>query len=71
MSKACSSGSSSEALPSAALIPPSAAAEWTAGRVELRDERDVRARVVGLDGRPHPGKAGADDEDIVRRTHGW
>ena len=28
MSKACFSGSSSEALPSAALIPPSAAPEW-------------------------------------------
>ena len=28
MSKACFSGSSSEAFPSAALIPPSAAPEW-------------------------------------------
>ena len=28
MSNACFSGSSSDALPSAALIPPSAAPEW-------------------------------------------
>ena len=44
-------------------------ARVAADRVDLRDERDVGARVVGLDRRAHAGAAGADDEDVVLRFH--
>ena len=44
-------------------------AGMAAGRVELRDHADVRACVVGLDGRAHAGAAGADDQDVVRCFH--
>ena len=69
MSKACFSGSSSEAFPSAALIPPSAAPEWLRVGMDLRDERDVGARIVRLDGRAHPRAAGPDNEHVVLRFH--
>src|SRR5207253_7909350 len=38
-------------------------------RVDLREESDVGARVVRLDGCAHAGAAGADDEDVVLRFH--
>jgi hypothetical protein len=37
--------------------------------VDLREKRDVGARVVRLDRRPHARAAGADDEDVVLRLH--
>ena len=40
-----------------------------ADRMDLRDERDVRARVVCLDGGAHAGAAGADDQHVVLRFH--
>ena len=40
-----------------------------AGRVQLRDHRDVRPGVVGLDGRAHARAAGADHEDVVLSDH--
>jgi hypothetical protein len=40
-----------------------------ARRVNLRDERDVGARVVRLDRGPHTGAAGTDDQDVVLRFH--
>jgi hypothetical protein len=41
-----------------------------AGRMKLRDHRDVRARVVGLDRGAHASAARADDEHVVLRDHG-
>jgi hypothetical protein len=35
--------------------------------MDLRDERDVGAPVVRLDGGPHAGAAGADHEHVVCR----
>jgi hypothetical protein len=50
----------------AALRSPRVAA----GRMDLREERHVRAGVEGGDRRPHPGAAGADHEYVVgRRVH--
>ena len=69
MSKACFSGLSSAALPSAALIPPSAAPEWLRVGWIFETTRDVRARVERLDRGAHAGAAGADDEDVVLRLH--
>ena len=40
-----------------------------AGRVELRDDADVRPRVVGLDSGAHAGAAGSDDEHVERGVH--
>ena len=40
-----------------------------ARRVDLRDERDVGARVVRLDGRAHARAAGPDDEHVVLGFH--
>jgi hypothetical protein len=37
--------------------------------MDLGDERDVGARVEGLDGRAHAGATGTDDEDVVLRFH--
>jgi hypothetical protein len=37
--------------------------------VDLRDDGDVGADVERLDGGPHPGQAGADDDDVVLRVH--
>ena len=69
MSKACFSGSSSDAFPSAALIPPSAAPEWLRVGWSFETMRDVGAGVVGLDRGAHAGAAGADDEHVVLRVH--
>jgi hypothetical protein len=41
------------------------AANW----VDLGDERNVRTRVVSLDGCAHTGATGADDEDVVLGFH--
>ena len=68
VSKACFSGLSSAALPSAALMPfgrPGVAAR----RMQLRDDGNVCAGVVSLDSRPHAGETGPDDEDVVLRFH--
>ena len=65
MSNAWLSGLSSAALPSAALMPPSAAPEWLRVGCSFETTRDVRARVVGLDRGAHAGAAGADHEDVV------
>ena len=40
-----------------------------AHRVDLRDHRDVRAGVEGLDRRAHARAAGPDDHDVVNRVH--
>ena len=40
-----------------------------ARRVQLRDDADVRARVVRLDGRAHACAARPDDEHVVLRVH--
>ena len=40
-----------------------------AGRVQLRDDRDVRARVVGLDRGAHACATRADHEYVVLRVH--
>jgi hypothetical protein len=37
--------------------------------MDLGDESDVSARVVGLDSGAHAGTAGADDEDVVLGFH--
>jgi hypothetical protein len=37
--------------------------------MDLRNERDVRARIVRLDGRAHPRAAGPDNEHVVLRLH--
>ena len=39
-----------------------------AGRMDLREKRDVGARVERLDRCPHAGEAGSDDEDVVLRV---
>ena len=41
----------------------------TADGMDLREQRDVGARIVRLDGRAHTRAAGADDEDIVLGLH--
>ncbi len=40
-----------------------------ARRVQLRDDADVGARIVRLDGGAHPGTAGTDHDYVVRRLH--
>ena len=40
-----------------------------ADRVQLLDDGDVGADIVGLDRGAHAGEAGADDDDIVVRVH--
>jgi hypothetical protein len=37
--------------------------------MDLREQRDIGARIVRLDGRAHSCAAGADDEDIVLGLH--
>jgi hypothetical protein len=37
--------------------------------MDLRDDRDVRAGVVSLDGGAHAGTTGTDDEDVVLGFH--
>jgi hypothetical protein len=37
--------------------------------MDLRDERNVRARIVRLDGRAHSRAAGSDNEHVVLRFH--
>jgi len=37
--------------------------------MDLRDQRDVGARVMSLDGCAHAGATGADDEDVVLGFH--
>ena len=69
MSKACDSGLSSPALPSAALMPPSAAPEWlrvgwsfeTIATSAPASWASIAARI--------PAQPGTDHENVVRRLH--
>ena len=69
MSNAWLSGLSSPELPSAALMPPSAAPEWLRVGCSFETIADVRARVVGLDRGAHACAARADHEYVVLRVH--
>ena len=69
MSKAWISGLSSEAFPSAALMPPSAAPECDRVGWIFEIIADVRSGVEGLDGRAHACAAGPDDQDVVLSDH--
>ena len=69
MSKACFSGSSSDAFPSAALIPPSAAPEWLRVGWSFETSATSAPASKSLDRGAHAGAAGADDEYVVLRLH--
>ena len=69
MSNAWISGESSAALPSAALMPPSAAPEWLRVGCSFEITPTFAPGVVRLDGRAHARAAGADDQDVVGRFH--
>ena len=69
MSKACFSGIVLGGVPERRVDAALGRAGVAAGRVDLRDDGDVRARVEGLDRGAHAGAAGADDEHVVRRLH--
>ena len=56
-------------VPERRVDPALGRAGVAARRMDLRDERDVGARVVRLDGRAHPRAAGPDDEHVVLRFH--
>ena len=56
-------------VPERRVDPALGRAGVAAGRMDLRDERDVGARVMRLDGRAHARAAGPDDEHIVLRFH--
>ena len=77
MKKVWVSGLSSPALPSAALMPPSAAPEWLRVGMQLGDDTDVGAVPRCLDGGAHAGEACADHHHVVshhhrlRRNSGW
>ena len=69
MSKACDLGGVLGGVPERRVDAALGRAGMAAGRVQLRDDADVRAGVVRLDGRAHARAAGADDQDVVRRFH--
>ena len=56
-------------VPERGVDPTFGRARVAADGVDLRDHRDVRARVEGLDRRAHPRAAGPDDEHVVLRYH--
>ena len=56
-------------VPEGRVDPALGRAGVAAGRVELRDDRDVRARIVGLDRGAHPRATGPDHEYVVLRVH--
>ena len=56
-------------VPEGRVDPALGRAGVAAGRVELRDDRDVRARIVGLDRGAHARATGADHEYVVLRLH--
>ena len=56
-------------VPERGVDPALGRAGVAAGRMDLRDERDVGARIVRLDGRAHPRAAGPDNEHVVLRFH--
>ena len=62
-------GSSSEAFPSAALIPPSAAPEWLRTGWIFEMSATSAPASMRLDGRAHARAAGPDDEHVVLRFH--
>ena len=43
-------------------MPPWAAPEWLRAGVHLREDGDVDAGALGLDGGPQAGEAAADDD---------
>ena len=65
MKKVCFSGLSSPALPSAALMPPSAAPEWLRVGCSLETTPTSTPYARGLDGGAHPGDARADHHHVV------
>ena len=69
MSKACFSGLSSDGVAERRVDAALGRAGVAARRVDLRDERDVGARVERLDGGAHTRAAGPDDEHVVLRVH--
>ena len=56
-------------VPERGVDPAFGRARVAADGVDLRDHRDVRARIEGLDRRAHPRAAGPDDEHVVLRYH--
>ena len=56
-------------VPEGRVDPALGRAGVAAGRVELRDDRDVRARVVRLDRGAHPRATRPDHEYVVLRLH--
>ena len=56
-------------VPERRVDPALGRAGVAANRMDLREERDVRARVMGLDGRAHARAAGPDDEHVVYGFH--
>ena len=69
MSKACFSGLSSAVLPSAALMPPSAAPEWLRVGWSFETTATFAPCVVCLDRGAHPCAAGTDDEHVELGLH--
>ena len=59
------SGLSSPALPSAALMPPSAAPEWLRVGMQLGDDADVDAVPGRLDGGAHARQSGSHHHHVV------
>ena len=52
--------------PCAAATPPSAMTVWALPSSDLQTSPTFAPAAFGLDRRPQPGPAGADDEDVVR-----
>ena len=69
MSKACFSGSVLGGVSERRVDPALGRAGVAADGMDLRDERDVGARVVRLDGRAHARAAGPDNEHVVLGFH--
>ena len=44
-------------------------ARMAANGMDLGDQRDIRSRVVSLDGGAHAGATGTDDENVVLGFH--
>ena len=58
--------SSGYRLPIAAAMPPSAMTVCALPSSDLQTTAVRAPLLAGLDGRPQPGAAGADDDDVVR-----
>ena len=57
--------SSGQTLPMAAATPPSAMTVWALPSSDLQTSAVRWPELLGLDGGPQPGAAGADDDDVV------